>query len=321
MTVIDKGSLGVNFFFVLSGFLITYLLLHEKKYTGYFSLKKFLIRRTLRIWPLYFIVVILGFVIFPLIISDYETQHNVWMYVAFLANLDEIKHGLHDPYNFLTMPWSVAVEEQFYVFWSVFLYVFMANKRFRMWPPLLMLTIVSLSFRTKYSHDEYTLYYHTLAVMQDIITGAFIGWSLFEGRKWLEKIRALKLHWVILIYIIGFGLCVAKNKIFTGDLVVLERIILSVFFGFVILDQVRGDHSIFKLGRIKAFNFLGKISYGLYMYHLIVMFFLFGWIKDLGYNGITMVFIYFTLSTVSVVCVATLSYYIIERPLLRLKPR
>src|SRR5690606_19355370 len=85
LSITDKGSLGVNFFFVLSGFLITYLILHETKYKGHFSLKNFLIRRTLRIWPLYFIVILIGFVIFPLLISNYYTVHEPLMYVAFLA--------------------------------------------------------------------------------------------------------------------------------------------------------------------------------------------------------------------------------------------
>ena len=121
--LMQKGLLGVNFFFVLSGFLITYLILHEKQEKGYFSLGKFLLRRTLRIWPLYFIIVLIGFVLFPMLINGYYTEHNPWMYLGFLANFDEIIHGANDPINFLTAPWSVAVEEQFYLFWGIALYL------------------------------------------------------------------------------------------------------------------------------------------------------------------------------------------------------
>ncbi|MBD3636740.1 MAG: acyltransferase [Crocinitomicaceae bacterium] len=321
MVIFDKGSLGVNFFFVLSGFLITYLLLHERKYKGHFSLKKFLIRRTLRIWPLYFIVVLIGFVIFPLLIHGYETSHDPWMYVAFLANFDEIKNGMADPYNFLTMPWSVAVEEQFYLFWGVTLFFFLTVKGFRLWHLLLFLYIASFIFRWQHREDEYVLYYHTLAVCQDILAGAFIGWSLFEGRVWLEKLKKLNLLWVIVIYLIGFTLCVAKNKIFAGDLVVLERFVLGAFFAFIILDQVRGEHSFFKFGRVKAFNYLGRISYGLYMYHLIVMYFIYDWIRYSDMNGTVLIVMYFLISFAGIVSVASLSYYAIERPFLRMKPK
>ena len=59
------GDLGVNFFFVLSGFLITFLLLNERQFTGRIHIGAFYVRRILRIWPLYFVAVFLGFIVFP----------------------------------------------------------------------------------------------------------------------------------------------------------------------------------------------------------------------------------------------------------------
>ena len=321
LVVANKGHLGVNFFFVLSGFLITYLILHEVRYKGFFSLKNFLIRRTLRIWPLYFIVIIIGFIIFPLTISGFESTHDPWMYVAFLANFDQITHGASDPHNFLTAPWSIAVEEQFYLFWGVFLFIFMNFKGFRMWFPLLVLTIISLSFRTKWVFSEEHLYYHTLAVCQDIVTGAFIGWSLFRGRKWLEQIKRLKKFWVIGIYILGFGICMAKNKIFAGDLVVLERLVLSIFFAFIILDQIRGEHSFFKFGKIKFFTKWGRRSYGIYMYHLIVMYLLTLLFVELELIGYFLIPLYFLGSLLLTLLISYLSFRLIEKSFLKMKPK
>ena len=63
--IFELGGLGVIFFFVLSGFLITYLLLEEKKVSGTVSVKKFYARRILRIWPLYYLIIVLGFFILP----------------------------------------------------------------------------------------------------------------------------------------------------------------------------------------------------------------------------------------------------------------
>lgn len=319
--VADKGDLGVNFFFVLSGFLITFLILHEQKHRGTFNLKYFLIRRTLRIWPLYFIIVLIGFVIFPYVIDGYQTTHDPLMYILFLANFDEINHGLNDGVNFLTSPWSVAVEEQFYLFWGVLMLLLFQLKKVS-WPTLLIiLYLVSFIFRWQHWDDERLLYYHTLAVFQDIITGAFIGWSLFNKSAWLETIKTLPKFMVTVLYLLGFGLCIFKNKLFIDEWIVLERFVLSSFFAFIILDQIRGDHSLVKLGRIELFNFLGKISYGLYLYHLVVMYLLVdGMIPTNEVDLMNAVLYGITAVTVTIL-VAGLSYYLIEKPLLKLKPK
>lgn len=320
-SIAEKGSLGVNFFFVLSGFLITYLIFQERKNSGKFSLKKFLIRRTLRIWPLYFIVIIIGFILFPMIISGYETAHNPWMYVGFLANFDEINNGLNDSVNFLTSPWSVAVEEQFYLFWGFLITVLFALKKFSFPLVIGLLYALSFVFRTIYWEEERVIYYHTFAVCQDILTGAFIGWALFEGKTWLNKIQDYSKITVLIIYMIGIIICIFKNKLFPGELIIIERFVLSCFFGFIILDQIRGNHSVFKIGRIKAFNFLGKISYGLYMYHLIAMYLIFMWMNSWGTVGYWMALAYLFLTLASVVVVASISYFLIEKPLLKMKPK
>ena len=316
----EKGNLGVNFFFVLSGFLITYLILAELKNTGGFSLRKFLIRRTLRIWPLYFIVILIGFVLFPLFLEGYHTSHNPWMYVAFLANFDELTNGVSDSANFLTSPWSVAVEEQFYLFWGLLFFGLSRLKKINLNYIIFALYILSFIFRFSYWTDERIIYYHTFSVCQDIITGSFIAWSLHHAKPWIEKLKNIKKSVVILIYVLGIGICLAKNKIFMNELIVFERFVLSAFFGFVILDQIRGQNSFFKFGKIKPFNFLGKISYGIYMYHLIVMFLVVEWMNSWETHGYWMAVFYLLFSLIITIIIAVLSYFLIEKPLLKKKP-
>src|SRR5690349_4366985 len=74
--IFGNGNLGVNFFFVLSGFLITYLLIEEKELNSQIDIKKFWIRRILRIWPLFYLCVIIGFFIFPILKSAFGLQPN-----------------------------------------------------------------------------------------------------------------------------------------------------------------------------------------------------------------------------------------------------
>ncbi|MCH2234504.1 MAG: acyltransferase [Crocinitomicaceae bacterium] len=315
----DKGRLGVNFFFVLSGFLITNLILNEQHQKGKFNVLRFFQRRILRIWPLYFIIGFIGFILFPLILEGFSSSHNIVYYSLFLTNFNEISLGGNDPANFLTSPWSVAVEEQFYLFWGViFLLIFNIGKKYLPYL-ILVMYLGAFAFRYAFWEDEKVIYYHTISVFQDILTGAFIGWSLFEGKKWLEKIKTIPKLGVILIYILGFGFCLGKNIIFKGELVVFERFVLSLFFGFIILDQIRGDHSLIKLGKIKPFNYLGKISYGLYMYHLVVFFLLNILFEAQGWFINMHVFTYFILGVSGTIILAGLSYRFIEAPLLKLK--
>lgn len=316
-----KGGLGVNFFFVLSGFLITYLILNERKRFGKFHLGKFLLRRTLRIWPLYFTIGLIGFVIFPLIFSDYWTAHDPRFYFLFMANFDEIWNGASDSINFLTSPWSVAVEEQFYLFWGIALFLLFKLKAFK--PEFLILAIYVASFFFLWMNreNERVIYHHTFAVCQDILMGAFIGLSLFYKRKWIDALQNFPRFMVIAIYGLGLLLCIGKNKIFVGELVIVERFALSFFFAFVILDQIRGHHSFFKFGKIKVFNYLGKISYGIYMYHLVVMYLLMRWIDFTQWSIPVSATLFFVLSTICTIGISALSYRYFESKFLSLKPK
>ena len=107
---------AVNMFFVLSGFLITYLLLTEGELNTGINIKKFYIRRILRIWPLYYLVLIISlfFIYFGIIKEPHEIWNSVIFYSFLLAN---IPYVLSISIATITPLWSVAVEEQFYIIW------------------------------------------------------------------------------------------------------------------------------------------------------------------------------------------------------------
>ena len=119
-----SGRLGVLLFFVLSGFLITYLLLAEKKKTGTISIRKFYVRRALRIWPLYYLIVFLGLFILPemscLRMPEYtiEVKDNFLSKLSlFILMLPNLALVLFSPVPYLSQSWSIGVEEQFYLIW------------------------------------------------------------------------------------------------------------------------------------------------------------------------------------------------------------
>lgn len=319
--ITSKGTLGVNFFFVLSGFLITYLIFEEQKLKNKFNLKNFLIRRFLRIWPLYFIIIIIGFYLFPLIFNDYSTVHSPLYYITFLANFDEINVGLYDSINFLTAPWSVAVEEQFYLFWGLFMFL-LFKLRTKAFPIILIgLIIFSIGFSYLNINDPRVIYYHTFSVMSNILIGAGLAYFYFNKANFLIKIRTLNKISIILIYLLGGFIILFKNKIFIGQLIPFEHLIISLFFAFIIYDQIELKHSFYKIGKVKLFNYLGKISYGLYLYHLIVIFImtkLFNNFVEIS-NLIVYTIIFFVISISLTILVSSISYRFIEKPFLKLK--
>jgi peptidoglycan/LPS O-acetylase OafA/YrhL len=322
-SITSKGLLGVNFFFVLSGFLITYLILFEFKQTGKFQYFKFLVRRSLRIWPLYFIIIALGFFVFPYLIPGFHTEHHLINYLFFFANFDEIWYGANDSINFLTAPWSVAVEEQFYFAWGLLLFILVGFKKLKL--PLIILTllIVSLVFRCLNFDSHRMIYYHTLAVMPDILVGSFLAYSFFHKKTWLMKLKSLSKFKIVFIYLVGFILIVLKTKLFFGPLIIAERYIFALFFAFILFDQIYLDHSVFKIGKIKLFNHLGKISYGLYMYHLVILYLVQKYFSHSNMifegNYLFFITIFLLLSLVGTYFTSLTSYHLIEKPFLKLK--
>ncbi len=113
--ILHRGFLGVDFFFILSGFLITTLLLREEAKTGRFSLAAFYWRRFLRIIPVYFLVVTLVAIITIVIKGETENLRILPYYYLFLANF--LTHDLPN----LAPTWSLSVEEQYYLIWPLLL--------------------------------------------------------------------------------------------------------------------------------------------------------------------------------------------------------
>ncbi len=215
----------------------------------------------------------------------------------------------------------MAVEEQFYLFWGIALFILFRFKKFQPVYLILILYLISFYFRWENWQNERLLHYHTLAVCQDILMGSFVGLSLFQQKKWLDALQKIPKWSVILIYAMGMGMCVAKNKLFVGQTVVFERFLLSLFFAFVILDQIRGEHSLFKLGKIKVMTYLGKISYGLYMYHLVVMFLFLRFVPLKEFSAPVGGFIFLTASFGFTLFISAISYRYFESKFLSLKPQ
>ncbi|MFM7054746.1 MAG: acyltransferase family protein [Bacteroidota bacterium] len=313
------GRFGVIFFFVLSGFLITYLMFIEKSKTGHFKLGKFYVRRALRIWPLYFFSLIIGFVLYPMAIGisgpvHHENANWEW-YSLFIANFDHIYNGFPTA-NILGVHWSVCVEEQFYLLWPL---VFIAAGSSKHFPWVCIgLVLSSEIFHALVGSKVHGGDYHFISCVRYLSIGGLLAWFAFYHRPKLEELlsriskQKTRLFYALCITIMLLEIPI--TMIFPGYKK-LFHLIPMLFFAFVIAEQNFGKNSFFKISSIPLLTWLGKISYSIYLLHMV---------------AINIIFLLFTNSSDFVIAkaisavlltvlISNLSYKFIESPFLKLK--
>lgn len=331
----NLGKLGVGLFFVLSGYLITYLLLSEKQRRGDISTKDFYIRRVLRIWPLYFIIVILGFFVFPVIPIFNEPLRNQYyfdedffkrlpFFLLFLPNLGFVFYRA--PY-LCSQTWSVGVEEQFYAIWPWIIKSKNPIKTFfklvggfllilgMLW--LYIFKISDLTETTKQKiQDGVALFFSQFRILTMVI-GGIGAYLVFEKKDKILSILFRKdvqiVVYLILSLMLGTGFHVPGiNMEFYG-----------IFFCFFILNVSQNPNTILYLEQ-KVIHYFGKISYGIYIYHPAVIvlcvnsihYFMGKNLSNLNFN-----LLLYPSAFLLTIAVCELSFRFVETPLLKLKDR
>lgn len=317
--ITSKGHLGVSLFFVLSGFLITFIMLTELQKTSKIKLSNFIARRILRVWPLYFVVVIFGFFIFPILPLGKVTEHELINFTFFLSNLDEIWFGARDSLNFLTATWSVSVEEQFYLSWALLIGIFRFSKKQQFWIFFLSILLISIVFRTIFIQNERILYYHTLSVISDFAIGGILALLALDNKiqAFFERISKFQ---ILLIYFVGIVVLFLESKIFINYLFVFQRIAIATFFAFIIAEQVYAKNSLFKLDNIPGLKKSGELTYGFYLFHCIVIYYTQAiFVENQWTESILDFAFYFILCFIITYISSWISFRYFESPILKLK--
>lgn len=268
----ELGWIGVDLFFVLSGFLITGILLDKRGDRHY--LRNFFARRFLRIFPLYILALILVLVATTLpSISSLSTnlRPELWdLQIIFWTYTQNIYFTFFGwlPGGVLNHFWSLAIEEQFYIFWPFIILIF-TGRRFA-W--VIMLTILSsVLLRHVYCETPFA-YVFTLARLDGLALGALVAYLI---RYEIEKLR----KWAYPASIIGFalllGVLVATPSLSFNEPIIIRYGYLVSALCFALLIVLLYDKG--GLGRWlrvgignKILRVLGKYSYGLYIYHWII---------------------------------------------------
>ncbi len=334
------GKNGVHLFFVLSGFLITFLLLKEKEKYKTVFFKKFFLRRIFRIWPLYYLIVLIGFVCIPFLAHNFNIFEKVPYYYDLISNPKNysfnavllyilILPNIALSYNFLiagcSQAWSIGVEEQFYILWPLLVFVF--SRRIIVWIFTILLLFFILSY-TFIQPDAFHLLSKdaTFAEMllpriyalikifpfEFMTIGAISGYLYAYYQEKVEEFSKSKsLYFVVLGFVFFFLFYSLNIGYFQG-------LTLGFLFLFLILITISEENSI--VFRNKPLSYLGKISYGIYMYHPFVMFLVFpfanSYLKDslLEYN----LFVYFFVFSITIL-LSHLSYKYFESIFIKIK--
>lgn len=263
------GGSGVDLFFVLSGFLITGILFDAKDEQHYF--RNFYIRRTLRIFPLYYGVLLVCFVIFPCLnvnVDAAATEYQGWLWLYGTNFIQAWK----DSYFFAGFDhfWSLAVEEHFYLVWPLIIYV--CDRRTAMWVCIgcVVTALVCRAGLLMMGNHAVAAYVLTPCRLDSLAVGGLIALAVrmpdFAARLVQVAVVSMVVSGAILAY-----LFVVKIDLEKMDAIVLTlRSTLSAFFfGAMLIFAVNASPATL-LGRcwnIGFLRFFGKYSYGLYVFH------------------------------------------------------
>jgi len=330
----EYGFVGVDLFFVLSAYLLIALLHREHAATGTTDFKKFFIRRVLRIWPLFYVYVCGCFLYFLAVDGrDFTTIAGRTIgHLFFLDNFFTAFAGRYNPLNFTEHLWTIAFEEQFYLFIPL---LFLALLGMRRSPRLFTLIVVALVVAqplvrwgfTRFHESEITLWVVPFLHSDTIVAGLLLGAGVGAALK--EKLPGslIALTGAVLL---GFTIFVLPYSDVSQSLPA-RGVYFFTLFGlsfFLIVLGVLDDRSwmAWLLAR-QPLVFLGRISYGLYVWHFVGNQFSPGltraWLSthlnldNPFVNWLSIVLPAFTLT----LALAALSYFALERPFLRIKSR
>lgn len=305
--LLSDGHLGVNVFFVISGFLITSLLLSEEKKTGTVSFKNFYIRRTLRIFPAYYFYLLVLFILFSLNIIHISNP-------SWLTAITYTKY-FNWRLDWLTRhAWSLSVEEHFYLFFPL-LFTLGNNIRKKLTFILVLLPPIA----GIYNHFVPTDWLNDLTIFKRIdalAIGCFIAFYKDALLLLLRKyFKVLFYASFLILFILPFLPYISdKFHLHLGMVLVAlgsrHGTIANLCIGIILLYSISTNKGVwFRLLNTKVMNYIGLLSYSIYLWQQL-------FISDLHYWATS-----FPQNVVLVFVFAMFSYYFIEKPFLKLKDR
>ena len=317
------GYLGVGLFFVLSGFLITSLLVREHSRTSKISLKSFYYRRALRLLPALF-ALILFVSVYAALFQPQEKAMRTWkgvlytlFYVANWAQLGSNPSGI----GALSHAWSLSVEEQFYILWPLLLVVLLRRGVKREWIAGLLLLAISASIAWSaclwHAGANYMRVYQgsdTRAgeLLIGCLVALLINWRVLPQTKPARiAFRLTSLTSLGAILYAVWALPVSSGFLYCGGFA-----LIACGASAILIDALLFPSHLSRIFEFQPLVWIGKVSYGLYLWHFPIF-----ETSRQTLAGRVSPFIYEAARFGAVFLVAGASYYFLEKPFLRMKRR
>jgi len=309
--VLRQGEFGVHIFFVLSGFLITTLLLRERERFGTISLRDFYIRRALRIWPLYYAVVLLYIFVVWKFEPDPGRARNFFHYVpSFLTFTYTWFLSAKWPGGIFNLASTLATEEQFYAFWPLIV------KSLRgIWPPIVMCGLICLPVGAYFGWFARWIPWDSflnrvlINISVQIGLGAILACALHSEKVFCALYPILGRRWVAPAAFCLVALCLApvRPNLWIAWVVTVILIGASV---------VREDHGLAPILKFRPLAYIGVISYGMYLLNSLSIHLVQAGLYRVGIQNPAAIF---PLGLALTVGVASITFRYYEKPFLALK--
>lgn len=323
------GWVGVDIFFVLSGFLITSILLKTRVKAGYF--KNFYMRRALRIFPLYFVcvAVILYFIprLDPVFVP--EIPRVIPFLVLYQQNWINLLDGMWLTL-YLSVTWSLAIEEQFYLVWPAAVYFSRKETLVKMSIWVIVISILARIAGVLFWDDigfvSKFFFYNTFTRFEQLAFGALLAIG-FTFTEWRERLRTISLP-IFLVSLIAFLiLCfislpgiphpIYDNVPLTLGGYTAASIFTAALIGYLVLSSEKTIiHNFFQN---KILIFFGKHSYSMYLLHMTFALILLDFFWKDGYRGWQIYVVYIASVFGSTILVSFLTWHLFEKHMLDLK--
>ncbi|MGZ3862272.1 MAG: acyltransferase family protein [Bacteroidia bacterium] len=310
--IVNNFSFGVDIFFLVSGFLITYLLLAEKETTGRIDVMKFYIRRAFRIWPLYFVMILIG----PLLAYFFYEQSPDYLYqFLFAGNFDVILHGTKSPAT--DHLWSICIEEHFYLVCPLMLFLIPVKRIPQTLLSIILICVAYRAYISSYSENYgMTIYMHTLSRIDVLAIGSLFGYLYYQNKIKLDSPLPVRL--IIYALFLFIFLNVSYNEcgsLFTATVKKYFYVLMAAYW---IGNFLFNPDSRFVFTKPNFIHSLGKMSYGIYMFNPVVIFLVLKFFSVMEFRNY---FMFLACVHLALWGVISLSYYLIELPFLSLKEK
>ena len=306
----EAGAFGLDLFFALSAYLITELLLREYANRGSFSVSAFYVRRALRIWPLYFTFLALTVFVIPAILPA-ERFGSIYIvsFALFFGNWVCAAMGI--PFSVAGPLWSISIEEQFYIGWPLLLRLFGIGLVKQLAIAMLVLAVVTRVLLAVIGVEHPGVWCNTIARLDPIALGAILAFTL-KGRA--PEIRnAVRV--VMCVAALASWWLIAKYLEQAGPTSVVTFGVSAVASVMLLTAVLRTETPLLRVPPLSWLVYLGRISYGLYVFHLFALAFVMQFAVSLGFE------LRILLSFLLTVALAAASYRLLEQPFLKLKKR